>query len=105
MSIETPEFEFRIVLLRLHDGLSESDCKKLEFLLGEDIPRRIQDDPTISGTLDLIQQLFDQHKISDQNFTCLINVFEAIKCFNAAERLKSTCCLLVCQLFSNQVYV
>ncbi|CAF1383676.1 unnamed protein product [Rotaria sp. Silwood1] len=89
MTTKTPEFQFREVLLKLLDGLSDSDCKKLKFLLGEDIPRRLQDDPTIGGTLDLFQKLFDQHKISEQNFTYLINAFEAIKCFHAAQCLKS----------------
>ncbi|CAF4527776.1 unnamed protein product, partial [Rotaria sp. Silwood2] len=88
MSIETPEFQFRKVLRRLLDGLSESDCRKLQFLLCEDISLIIQDDPTIGGTLDLFQKLFDQHKITEENFTYLINAFEAIKCFDAARCLR-----------------
>ncbi|CAF1140304.1 unnamed protein product [Rotaria sordida] len=88
MVIEDSEFDFREILIKILDGLSETDCKKLKFLLGKDITRQIQDDPSIDGTLNLFQRLFDQQKISDQNFTYLIKAFEAVQCPAAAQRLR-----------------
>ncbi len=88
MVTDDPEFDFREILIKILDGLSENDCKKLKFLLGKDITRQIQDDPSINGTLNLFQRLFDQQKISDQNFTYLIKAFEAVRCPAAAQRLR-----------------
>ncbi|CAF3752013.1 unnamed protein product [Rotaria sordida] len=92
MVIEDSEFDFREILIKILDGLSETDCKKLKFLLGKDITRQIQDDPSIDGTLNLFQRLFDQQKISDQNFTYLIKAFEAVQCPAAAQRLRGRLC-------------
>jgi hypothetical protein len=85
-----PKLHFRVVLVDILDRLSDNERKKLAFLLSDDIERRIRDDPTIGGTLDVFQQLFDRHKISEENFSYLIEAFQAIKCYNAANSLKST---------------
>ncbi|CAF1603375.1 unnamed protein product, partial [Didymodactylos carnosus] len=63
--------------------LSEEECRKLKFLLGKDIPRRIRDDPTIGGTLDLFEQLLERCKIPAKEFKYLIEAFEGIKCIVA----------------------
>ncbi|CAF4244698.1 unnamed protein product, partial [Adineta steineri] len=82
-----PQLRFRTVLLNILDRLSVNERKKLSFLLGDDIERTIQDDPTIGGTLNIFQQLFDRDKISNENFSYLIEAFQAIKCYKAATSL------------------
>ncbi|UJR17376.1 hypothetical protein I4U23_004271 [Adineta vaga] len=78
----------RAIILNLQDRLSDDDRRRLHFYLGNDVPRRIRDDPTLDGTLSLMETLFDQDKIKDNDFTYLINAFEEIQCFDAARLLK-----------------
>ncbi|CAF2679432.1 unnamed protein product [Rotaria sp. Silwood2] len=78
----------RGILLKLQDRLSDNDRKRLHFFLGNDIPRRIRDDPSLSGTLSLMESLFDQDKINEYDFTFLINAFNEIQCIDAAKVLK-----------------
>ena len=59
--------EFRSILIKLQDRLSDNDRKRLHFFFGNDVPRRIRDDPSLSGTLSLMESLFDQDKISEQD--------------------------------------
>ncbi|UJR24161.1 hypothetical protein I4U23_027127 [Adineta vaga] len=89
-NMENYKLQFREVLIDILDRLSDIERKKLSFLLVDDIDRRICDDPTIGGALDLIQQLFDRNKISEENFTYLIQSFERIKCYQASNSLKAT---------------
>ncbi|CAF1461604.1 unnamed protein product, partial [Adineta ricciae] len=72
----------------LQDRLSNDDRKRLHFYLGNDVPRRIRDDPTLGGTLNLMDSLFDQDKINEEDFTYLIEAFDQIRCFDAAKLLK-----------------
>ncbi|CAF3269060.1 unnamed protein product [Rotaria socialis] len=83
-----PNKQFRTVLIDILDHLGANERKKLSFLLSEDIERSIIDDPTIGGTLNIFQQLFDRRKISEENFTYLIAAFEAIKCYQATKSLR-----------------
>ncbi|CAF1594398.1 unnamed protein product, partial [Didymodactylos carnosus] len=87
---EEPEFQFRCILLKILDGLSDNDCMKLKFLLGDNISRRLRDadHTSVANTLNVFETLFDQRKISNKDFTYLIKAFEAIECFGAAHRLK-----------------
>ncbi|CAF0896251.1 unnamed protein product [Adineta steineri] len=85
--LNNPQLRFRTVLLNILDRLSVNERKKLSFLLADDIERTIQDDPTIGGTLNIFQQLFDRDKISNENFSYLIEAFQAIKCYKAATSL------------------
>ena len=78
----------RGILVKLQDRLSDNDRKRLHFYLGNDIPRRIRDDPTLGGTLCLLESLFDQDKISEQDFTYLINAFDEIQCYDAVKLLR-----------------
>jgi hypothetical protein len=78
----------RATILRLQDHLSDNDRQRLHFFLSNDIPRRIRDDPTLGGTLNLIESLFDQDKINEQNFTFLINAFDEIQCMDAVQLLR-----------------
>ena len=84
-----PKLHFRAVLLEILDRLTANDRKKLAFLLSDNIERQISDDPTIGGTLNVFQQLFDRDKISEENFSYLIEAFKAIKCQQAAKSLTS----------------
>jgi hypothetical protein len=78
----------RSIILKLQDCLSDNDRQNLHFFLANDVPRRIIDDPSMTGTLNLMQSLFDQEKISEENFTFLIDVFREIKCVRAVKLLK-----------------
>jgi hypothetical protein len=74
--------------LKLQDRLSDDDRKCLHFFLGNDVPRRIRDDPSLGGTLRLMESLFDQDKINKQDFTFLINACDEIRCIDAVKLLR-----------------
>ncbi|CAF1250511.1 unnamed protein product [Adineta steineri] len=78
----------RAIILKLQDRLSNDDRKRLHFYLGNDVPRRIRDDPTLSGTLNLMDSLFDQDKVNEKDFTFLINAFDEIQCIDAVKLLR-----------------
>jgi hypothetical protein len=80
----------RAIILKLQDRLSDNDRKRLHFFLGNDVPKRIRDDPSLSGTLQLVESLFDQDKINEQDFTFLIKAFDEIQCIDAAKLLKGS---------------
>ena len=78
----------RGLILRLENRLSDDDRTRLHFFLGDDVPRRIRDDDSLRGTLDLIESLFDQDKINGKDFTFLINAFDEIQCMDAVKLLR-----------------
>ena len=82
------QHDLRAILLKLENRLSDDDRKRFHFFLGHDVPRRIRDDPSLGGTLNLIESLFDQDKINEQDFTFLIHAFEQIKCMDAVKLLR-----------------
>ena len=82
------QFDFRALLLRLQDCLSDNDRRRLHFIVGDTIPRHLRDNPTLDGTLSLLESLFDQSKISEQDFDYLIRAFHQIHCYKAVKRLK-----------------
>ena len=97
----------RGILIPLEDRLSNDDRRRLHFFLADDILRRIRDDPTLSGTLSLLESLFDQDKINGEDFTFLIDALDAIQCRDAANILRgflrpspfsSTCLVLLRRL-------
>jgi len=83
-------YDLRGIILKLQDRLSDNDRKRLHFFLGDDVPRRIRDDPTLGGTLNLIESLFDQDKINAQDFTFLIKAFDEIHCMDAVKLLRGS---------------
>jgi hypothetical protein len=89
----------RAIILKLQDRLSDNDRKRLHFFLGNDVPRRIRDDPSLSGTLSLMESLFDQDKISERDFSLLIDAFDQIQCTDAAKILKGIFFLSTYMLF------
>jgi hypothetical protein len=85
----------RAIILKLQDRLSDNDRKRLHFFLGNDVPRRIRDDPTLGGTLSLMESLFDQDKINEGDFTFLINAFDEIQCTDAVKLLRGKLLLII----------
>lgn len=81
------EFEFRVVLIRIQDSLSDDDRKQLNFLFGDDIPRRLQDNGSLNNSLDVLQTLFDRLKISKDNFHYLSRALTAIQREDCVQRL------------------
>ena len=82
------EFEFRVVLIQIQDSLSDPDRKQLNFLFGDDIPRRLQDNGSLSNELDVLQTLFDRLKISTDNFEYLAKGLKAIRREDCVQRLR-----------------
>jgi len=80
--------EFRTLLIKLFNQLSDSDRQALHFSVGNQIPRNYRDNCTPNGSLHLLDSLFDQNLITEQNFDYLINIFEQINCHNASAQLK-----------------
>ncbi|CAF0728561.1 unnamed protein product [Adineta steineri] len=78
----------RRIIIKIQARLSDDDRKYLHFFFGDDIPRRIRDDPTLGGTLCAMESLFDRDIISGDDFTYLINAFETIGCLDAVTILK-----------------
>ncbi|CAF4587025.1 unnamed protein product, partial [Rotaria sp. Silwood2] len=75
--------QLRAYLLKLQDRLNDNDRKRLHFLFGNDVSPQIRDDPSLGGTLSLIESLFDQGKINEQDVSVLITAFNEIQCHNA----------------------
>jgi hypothetical protein len=82
------QFDFRALLLRIQELLSDNDRHRLHFLLGEDVPRYLRDDLSLGGTLRLLDSLFEKTFISDQDCDYLIEAFKKIQCYDAAKRLQ-----------------
>ena len=82
------QFDLRALLVKVQDCLSDSDRCRLHFLFGDIIPRKLRDDPSISGTLNLLESLFDQDKINDQDLSLLVEAFREISCYDAVKRLE-----------------
>lgn len=80
--------QLRALILKLQDRLSDNDRIRLHFFLGNDVPRRIRDDPSLAGTLRLMDSLFDQDKINETDFSFLIHAFDQIQCSDAVKLLK-----------------
>ena len=80
--------QLRSIIIKLESRLSDDDRERLHFYLGNDVPRKIRDDASLRGTLRLMDSLFDQDKINEQDFTFLIHAFEQIQCLDAVNLLK-----------------
>ena len=85
----------RSIILKLQDRLSDNDRQRLHFFLGDDVPRRIRDNPTLNGTLNLMESLFDQDKINERDFTFLIDAFKEIQCIDAVKLLRGIFLFLI----------
>ncbi len=88
--MEEQILEFRVLLVQLSNQLSDGNREDLHFIVGSLVPRKLRDDCTPSGTLHLLEFLFDRTLISDQHFDYLIHAFHEIGCCDAVERLKGS---------------
>jgi hypothetical protein len=80
--------EFRALLINLFNQLSDIDRRALHFSVGNKVPRQHRDNCTPCGSLHLLDSLFDQNLITEQNFDYLINIFEQINCYNISAQLQ-----------------
>jgi hypothetical protein len=83
------------ILLNLHSRLSDNDRERLHLYLKNDVPRPVQDDSSFGRTLKNIQALFDQDKISEEDFSLLIDAFKHIRCFDAVHLLEGFFCFFL----------
>jgi hypothetical protein len=84
------DFEFRVCLLEIQDCLSDTDRRQLNFVFGDEIPRRLQADGSISTALEALQTLFDRAKLSANNYDYLIRGLQAIQRQDCVDKLRST---------------
>ncbi|UJR07745.1 hypothetical protein I4U23_012029 [Adineta vaga] len=78
----------RGILLNLQDRLSNDDRQRFNFYLADEVPRTFTMDSTFGGALNVMQSLFEQDKIRENDVTLLITAFKQIKCFDAAKHLE-----------------
>ena len=86
----TQEMDFRALLVKVQDSLSDGDRRRLHFLFGNVIPRQLRDDPSISGTLNVLESLFDRGLIDDHDFEYLTQAFRQIQCTDVVNRLEGS---------------
>jgi hypothetical protein len=87
--------DFRAVLIKIQDLLSDKDRERLHFLLGDDIPRCLRDDSSMGGALRVLESLLEKAIISNQDCDYLIEAFMNIHCRDAAKRLKGLFLLIL----------
>ena len=76
------------LLIRAQDHLNDDDREKLHCYMRNDVPRRIRDNPTLSGTLNLLESLYERGRFDEDDLTFLIEAFKEIQCFKVARQLK-----------------
>jgi hypothetical protein len=67
--------DFRVLLLDVEDEMSIEERKKFIFLLGDDVPRRMRDEPLV----EIFTILIDRGHISETNCSYLQKTFEQMK--------------------------
>jgi len=91
--MEEQQLEFRVLLVQISEQLSSVSREALHFIFGPIIPRQCRDDCTPSGTLQLLEFLFERGLISERRFDYLIRAFLHIGCGDVVDRLKGSSCL------------
>jgi hypothetical protein len=84
----TAQFDFRALLVKIQDRLSDGDRQRLHFLFGDNVPRNLRDDQSAGGALRVLESLFDKAIINDQDCDYLIEAFKNIHCHNAVQKLQ-----------------
>lgn len=74
------DFEFRKLLLEVADDMSNENRKKFVFLLGDDIPKRKQDEELFN----IFEILINVGRISETDCSYLVDVLKAAKLFTVA---------------------
>jgi hypothetical protein len=98
------QFDFRGVLLKIQELLSDEDRYRLHFLLGKDVPRYLRDDLSLSGTLRVLDSLFEKAFISDQDCDYLIQAFSEIRCEDAKRRLQGSFFLFLIMIYTEWTF-
>jgi hypothetical protein len=88
--MEEQQLEFRVLLVQISEQLSSVSREALHFIFGPIVPRQCRDDCTPSGTLHLLEFLFERGLISEQRFDYLFQALLEIGCLDAVERLKGS---------------
>ena len=86
--MEEQDFKFRAEMIKLQNLLSDEDREQLHFYFGDDIPRRLRDNNSLSTALEVVQTLLDRTKISPTDVAYLINGLKAIERHDCAKRLE-----------------
>jgi len=94
---------FELLLLKIQYMLSDNDRHRLHFLIGEEVPRPLRDDSSLSGTLRVLESLLDKAVITDEDCNYLIKAFSTIDCHDAAKRLQGWLSFIF--FFLNMVYI
>ena len=82
------QFDFRALLVKIQDLLSDNDRHRLHCLLGEDVTQHLRDDSSLNGRLYLVDSLLKNRFISDPDCDDLIDAFKTLQCVDAAKRLQ-----------------
>ena len=86
-STSTEQQPLRQVLLKIQDLLSNEDRERLHFLLGNHVPKQYREDPSLGGTLRVLETLLDREIINEADCHYLIKALKEISCFQAAKQL------------------
>lgn len=79
--------QLREVLLKIQELLSNEDRERLHFLLGNHVPKSYREDPSLGGTLRVLETLLDRGIINEEDCHYLIRALKNISCFEAAKKL------------------
>ena len=88
--MEENRTELRTFLVKLFDQLSDHDRQGLHYSLGNQIPGNCPNRCTPSDSLKLLDSLFEQNLISEENFDYLIDIFERIRCDRVVDQLRGS---------------
>ena len=69
------DFEFRKLLLDISNKMTDTAKREFVFILGDDIPRRKQDEPLV----EIFQTLINVGRISETDCTYLVHTLEAAR--------------------------
>lgn len=86
--MQMDKHRLRTIILKIEERLTDADRQRLHFYLGDDIPRRIRDDITLNGTLNVMNTLIDRDQINENDLKLLIEAFTVIQCTDAVKLLK-----------------
>jgi len=84
------QFDCRVLLANIPKTLSDDERKLFGFVIGDIVSRVDREDTTLGGILNIIESLFQQEIITEDNLGFLIQVFDAINVKTAVRRLKGS---------------
>jgi hypothetical protein len=84
------QFDCRVLLANIPNTLSDDERKLFNFVIGNIVSRVDRENTTLGGILNIIETLFQQERITEDNLGFLIEVFDAINVKTAVSRLKGS---------------